>query len=279
MHDYCVSESLINADFEAAAAEDEHHRRAALFFRAVLIVASSASIAGNAAHAVVATNLGVPAPLAAAVAVAPPVILMSSIEGLSLLIRTSRRSKATFWCALAMTALLALCAFVLSFEALRDLAIRSGIAHELAWLWPVVVDVTIAQATMALLALSRSRSAITLLPSLFDDDTGVDGVNSAIAAGARDRWVGLGAITDDHAQRALAIVRSGRIRQTPETVKTVLELEASGAKANEIATQTRLHHSTVRRILVTAARSRASDASNNGAERNNSHELSLARSS
>lgn len=46
-----------------------------------------------------------------------------------------------------------MCAFVLSFDALRDLAIRSGIRAELAWLWPLAVDVTIAQATIALLAL------------------------------------------------------------------------------------------------------------------------------
>lgn len=275
MHDYCVSESLITADFEAVVSEDDQHRRAALFFRAVLIVASSASIAGNAAHAVVATNLGVPAPLAAAVAVAPPIILMSSIEGLSLLIRTSRRSTFTFWCALAMTALLAVCAFVLSFEALRDLAIRSGIPHDLAWLWPVVVDVTIAQATMALLAISRARSAIEAAFNEFEADSDVEDVESDIA-GAQDRWVGLDEIADDHDQRALAIVQSGRIRQTPETVKTVLALEASGAKANEIAAQTRLHHSTVRRILVTAARSRACDAAPNSAERHNGHELRLA---
>ncbi|WP_170926882.1 DUF2637 domain-containing protein [Mycobacterium avium] len=271
-----MSESLITADFEAVVSEDDQHRRAALFFRAVLIVASSASIAGNAAHELVSAKLGVPAPLAAAVAVAPPIILMSSIEGLSLLIRTSRRSTFTFWCALAMTALLAVCAFVLSFEALRDLAIRSGIPHDLAWLWPVVVDVTIAQATMALLAISRARSAIEAAFNEFEADSDVDGGQGDIVASAEDRRLGLDEIADDHDQRALAIVQSGRIRQTPEKVKTVLALEASGAKANEIAAQTRLHHSTVRRILVTAARSRACDAAPNSAERHNGHELRLA---
>ena len=72
-----------------------HQRRAKWFFWTVLIMASWASIAGNAAHSLVATDLAVPAPLAAGVAVAPPIILMLSIEGLSLLVRSGRRSKVT----------------------------------------------------------------------------------------------------------------------------------------------------------------------------------------
>lgn len=275
MHDYCMrDESLTAYDFEAAAAEDDHNRRAALFFRVVLIVASSASVAGNAAHAVVATNLGVPAPLAAAVAVAPPIILMSSIEGLSLLVRTGRRSTSTFWCALAMTALLAACAFILSFEALRDLAIRSGIPHHMAWLWPVVVDVTIAQATMALLALSRARNTITLTDNGFEfEENGRD--EQLIAVDDHD-LAGASPNGNDHAQRALAVVRSGRIRQTQEKVERVLALEASGVKANEIAARTRLHHSTVRRILVTAARSQPAGTPANGAVQGHRRELTLA---
>src|SRR3954469_2781506 len=37
--------------------------------------------------------------------------------------------------------------FVLSFAALRDLASRAGIPGQLAWLWPMIVDGTILQAT------------------------------------------------------------------------------------------------------------------------------------
>lgn len=44
--------------------------------------------------------------------------------------------------------------FVLSFAALADLAARSGIPERLAWLWPLIVDGTILQATMAVVALS-----------------------------------------------------------------------------------------------------------------------------
>ena len=41
-----------------------------------------------------------------------------SASGVALLVRT-RTAGATYWCALAMTLLLAVCAFVLSFDAIR----------------------------------------------------------------------------------------------------------------------------------------------------------------
>ena len=65
-----------------------------------------------------------------------------------------RRPTLTYWAALAMTLLLALAAFRLSFDALRDFAFVRP-SPSLAWLWPLVVDVTITQATVSLLALSR----------------------------------------------------------------------------------------------------------------------------
>lgn len=86
-------------------------------------------------------------------------MLLASTEGVSLLLRTRERGSAIHRCALAMTVLLAACAFVLAFDALRDLAIRSGIRAHLAWLWPIAVDVTIAHATVALLSLSRTPTA------------------------------------------------------------------------------------------------------------------------
>ena len=88
---------------------------------------------------------------------APPLVLLGSTEGLSLLVKVRRRPTLTYWAALAMTLLLALAAFRLSFDALRDLAVLCGLRPSLAWLWPLVVDVTITQATVSLLALSRQE--------------------------------------------------------------------------------------------------------------------------
>jgi hypothetical protein len=222
-----------------------HERRAKWFFWTVLIMASSASIAGNAAHSLVATDLAVPAPLAVGVAVAPPIILMLSIEGLSMLVRSGRRSKVTFRLALMSTGLLAVFAFVLSFEALRDLAVRSGIPEILAWMWPVIVDVSIAQATLALLALWRPEEAAT--------EGNYEDLDDYDEAGEHDVDAVVG---DDHAQRALVVLRTRKIRQSPETVQRVLALDAVGVKVNEIATRLDVHHSTVRLILGTARAAR-----------------------
>jgi Protein of unknown function (DUF2637) len=229
-----------------------HQRRAKWFFWTVLIMASSASIAGNAAHSLMATDLAVPAPLAAGVAVAPPIILMLSIEGLSLLVRSGRRSKVTFRLALMSTGLLAVFAFVLSFEALRDLAVRSEIPERLAWMWPVIVDVSIAQATLALLALWRPEEVATE-ENYEDLDFDMDGEFDDEEVGEPDVDAVVG---DDHAQRALVVLRTRKIRQSPETVQRVLALDAVGVKVNEIATRLDVHHSTVRLILGTARAAR-----------------------
>jgi uncharacterized protein DUF2637 len=56
--------------------------------------------------------------------------------------------------AVLITAGIGVASFVLSFAALRDLANRAGISERLAWLWPLIVDGTILQATMAVVVLA-----------------------------------------------------------------------------------------------------------------------------
>jgi hypothetical protein len=52
------------------------------------------------------------------------------------------------------TVLIAVGAFVLSFASLTDLAVRSGIDANLAWIWPIIVDGLIVAATVAIVALA-----------------------------------------------------------------------------------------------------------------------------
>lgn len=229
------------------------------FFWFVLTLASVASIAGNGAHSWVSTDLMVPRQMAIAVAVAPPVVLMLSIEGLSLLVRSLRRSTVTFWCTVAMTVFLAAGAFVLSFEALRDLAVRNGIPAQLAWIWPMIIDVTIAQATLALVTLSHPEPVDLATAgelALAQQDTAAE---SAPSAERRDRELEVAGPCEpadigdaDYERLAEDVLRARRIRQSPETVKQVLALGEGGVRVNEIATRTDLHHSTVRRILGAA---------------------------
>lgn len=57
------------------------------------------------------------------------------------------------------TIFLALGAFWLSFTTLRDLAVLSGIAAEQAWIWPLIVDGVILEATISVVALRNSAKA------------------------------------------------------------------------------------------------------------------------
>lgn len=132
------------------------HKSAARFFWGVLAFATTMSISGNVAHALLHAQgdsqlmLGV----AATVALIPPSVLLLATHSVSLLVRT-RSSGAVYWSAVAITVVLAAFAFRLSFDALKELAISTGVRDGIAWLWPLSVDLTIAQATVALLSLSR----------------------------------------------------------------------------------------------------------------------------
>jgi hypothetical protein len=139
----------------SAATLEASARGATRFFWLWLFVATSMSVAGNVAHAVMNAPKGTVA-LAAVAAVVPPAVLVGSTESVALLIKT-RRLGVIYWCALVMTIALAGCAFVLSFDALRDLAVSLGFRPDRAWLWPVAVDVSIAQSTLALLTLAPAR--------------------------------------------------------------------------------------------------------------------------
>lgn len=125
-------------------------KRATRFFWCTLILASGASVCGNIAHAVLAH----PGHAQIAAAVVPPAVAVAATHGVALLVR-ARTTGATYWCALVMTVVLAAGAFVLNFDALRELASTwAGFPPATAWLWPVVIDLGIAQSTLALLALS-----------------------------------------------------------------------------------------------------------------------------
>lgn len=127
-------------------------KRATRFFWATLCAATGASVCGNVAHAVLAQPHH--AAVTATAAVVPPAVLLGATHGVALFVR-ARTTGATYWCALAMAVMLAACAFTLSFDALRALAlIWAGFPPATAWLWPLAIDLSIAQSTLALLALS-----------------------------------------------------------------------------------------------------------------------------
>lgn len=66
----------------------------------------------------------------------------------------ARVLKWTLAAAVTITTVIASASFVLSFASLWDLATRAGLPRSLSWLWPVIVDGTILQATVSVIALA-----------------------------------------------------------------------------------------------------------------------------
>ncbi|WP_280203029.1 DUF2637 domain-containing protein [Nocardia cyriacigeorgica] len=130
--------------------------RAHPFFWSVLVAAATVSIIGNATQAILHGS-AVPV-VAAAVAVIPPLALLAAVHGVSVLVRADTGARATHVVATAMTALIAAGAFWLSFTALRSLAATAGVPGAEAWLWPLIIEGSMAQSTVALLALAHSSN-------------------------------------------------------------------------------------------------------------------------
>ncbi|MCX4097941.1 helix-turn-helix domain-containing protein [Nocardia sp. alder85J] len=135
-------------------APDIHHARAHVFFWCVLTTAAGVSVTGNAVHAVLHAHT-LPG-LAAGVAVVPPIALIAAVHGVTVLLRTHTRSRGVHIVATFMTVLIAGGAFWLSFTALRALAILAAVPAGQAWLWPTIIEGSMTQATVAILALAQT---------------------------------------------------------------------------------------------------------------------------
>jgi hypothetical protein len=246
------------------------------FFWVWLILATGVSVAGNVAHAVLTAPMGT-VQLAAAAAVVPPAVLLGSTHSVALLVR-AHRVGLHYWCSLAMTFALAGCAFVLSFDALRDLAGALGMPPGRAWLWPVAIDVSIANSTLALLSLAPPR-AVQRPAGPRGAATRGASITPAGRSAARERTkISTTAPTPGamSAQRALAavpdgsvdstdpamlmawqatadeLVRSGVTSKDPQVVAAVLAEHAAGTSRGTIGRRLAIHHQTVGRILAAA---------------------------
>lgn len=265
------------ADIEGGTTSVRVTRRAARFFWAWLVIATSMSVTGNVAHAVMQAPANTIA-LAAGAALVPPVVLLAATHSIAMLVRT-RAGGATYWCALAMTLALAACAFVLSFDALRSLAVTLGLPTSIAWLWPCAIDVAIAQATLCLLSLSRRRSSDTSWAAITparsrpiaetrarrptaSADSGAApattpnrvGSPLQIAPSAAPAAVG---DTDSVAigrwkPVAESLVRQGVTSKEPVLVARILAHHEAGMPPSTIGRTFNVHHTTVGRILSAA---------------------------
>lgn len=175
-------------------------------------------------------------------------------EGLSILVRTHQRSSWTYRWAVAMTVFLALAAFALSFFSLRDLAIRCGIHPWLAWLWPLVVDVCIAQCTVVLQALNHRSDKRTHSEAPAGGESDIASTRVPMESQDTAAAIEFDAASDDDGPVDLLpvaqeIVDGSKTKQSPEVVAEVLRRHRCGELPGTIASAMRLHHTTVTKLL------------------------------
>jgi hypothetical protein len=213
------------------------HQRAVRFFWCTLFAATSASIAANVTHAILNTTTGSPV-IAAAAAVVLPAVLLGATHGLALLVR-ARTAGWAYWCALVMTAALAGCAFMLSFDSLYGLAADwAGYRRGVAWLWPLSVDLSIAVSTCALLALTGAPKRAGDAPLLHNGAL----LHTLHAPGCAD---------GEHHATADALIGAGVTRIARDRVAQVLAELADGTAPSTVARRLGVGYQTVARIAET----------------------------
>ena len=153
----------MNTTREDAKRIDVTTRGASRFYWCWLIFATSVSVLGNIAHALLVAPDALKL-LAAVASVVPPAFLVGSTHSAALSLR-ARRFALVYVLGLLMTISVAACAFLLSFDALRALAVMLGWPSGRAWLFPIAIDVSIAQATFGLLSLGPTRVSSADEPS------------------------------------------------------------------------------------------------------------------
>ncbi|TDO18170.1 uncharacterized protein DUF2637 [Mycobacterium sp. BK086] len=237
------------------------------FFWVWLIAATAASVAGNVGHALLTPHAGSPA-IAASMAITLPIVMLFATHGVHVLVQ-ARIGGAPYYAALCTTAALALAAFILSFSALRDLAIRwGGWSTQIAWLWPLAIDLGIAGSTLSLLALSSAQRHVE--PMLSDAHPGAPvsvqvhtEVHAAASAGADERTAARVSvaelvarlddeITTDEAKflpAAEHVIEVVGINIDRVKVARVLYANSQGTAPSTIARELGVGFTTVKRIL------------------------------
>lgn len=267
MTDLALTEPTIAVRTTSALA-DPPKSRAHAFFWTVLAAAATVSITGNATQALL-HDTALPV-VAAAVAIIPPLALLAAVHGVTVLARAHTATRVTRWVATAMTVLIATGAFWLSFTALRSLATTAGVPRGEAWLWPLIIEGSMAQATVALLALAystpghdheRVRTADRAATDLSEPQNrlvvpGEVAQKALVVAGAvrtvpsRSQDVGR-----DFSELATQLcARDPARRRDPELVARALaHHHLDGWNPTRIATELNKSRSTISRILSDAA--------------------------
>lgn len=251
----------------AAEIDTRNHRRAVQFFWAWLILASWISLAGNVVHAWLTAPPG-PHWIAMCVAAVPPIVLLLAVHGLAVLAKVIAAG-GVYRASVAATGTVAVGAFILSFVALRELAVIAGIRPALAPVLPLVIDLAIGVATLALVTIGdkparRARTATRCTPTpaaigATPDPAPTIATTATPATISRDITAPSGTVSasirvDDQTRNlAVALVAEKVTRQPVETVVRILAAHDAGDPLNRIAKNVGVHHSAVTRVIDAAA--------------------------
>ena len=152
----------------------------------------------------------------------------------------------------------------MSFVALRDLAVLAGITPGLAAVLPLVIDLAVAVATIALVAVGDkpARRPRTATPSAAPAATAPRSAGprkpAATPVGprpARDDSSAAMAPSgpgEQTARLAAELVAAKATRQPVETVEAILIAHDNGDPLNRIAAALGVHHSAVKRVVEAA---------------------------
>lgn len=256
-----------------------HHHRAVRFFWTWLAGATAVSLAGNVAHAVLTASPSTRW-LAASVAAVPPTVLLASVHGIAVLAKTSASGR-VYRAAVVATTGLALGAFLLSFVALRDLAVIAHIPAPLAFVLPLVIDLAIGTATLALVAVgdkptrrvaqraaqpqlsnhraptpaprpTPSNAPTTAPPASRTASPDAASAPRSAPSSAAQTPAGAASPAPETVRLAERIVESRAVRQPVGVVARILELSAEESRKNVIADRAGVHHSVVSKVLAEA---------------------------
>ncbi|MFD3707446.1 DUF2637 domain-containing protein [Nocardia sp. NPDC058658] len=240
--------------------------RAHVFFWVELVIAAGVSVAGNATH-VLLHGTTLPA-VAVVVAIIPPLALLSAVEGVQVLGGAGAGSSLARGCATTLTVMIAAAAFWLSFTALRALAIAAGVPASDAWLWPLIVEGSMAQSSIALLSIAytshtrdqpQSNTELPDLPAqppLQTQLVGPADVDNQLTAGHRSAtgtMTGLRTRGECEELALLVCERDRARRRDPAVVTQVLvRHHLDGVNASDIGRELGRSRSTISRILRVA---------------------------
>lgn len=185
------------------------------------------------------------------------------MHGLALLAKANA-SGVVYWASVCATGILAILAFALSFVALRDLAVIAGVRSGLAPILPLVIDLAIGVATLALVAIgdkparrTRSASRSATVPATSGAVANrapatATAITNRVDVAAPQRPSATNIADQSTRDLAEALVAEKVTRQPVESVVAILTAHDMGDPPNRIAKNLRVHHSAVSRVIDAA---------------------------